>query len=136
MNVRVWHESCKVLARGQWIVLLAGLACTGIAGAADGLRGLPDPTRPYTAAEVAAPSTTYRSGPVLQSTRVSPTARQAMISGRTYKVGDRIDGAVVADIQPYEVTLRSGTRLTQLRLLPKLVKEPKALPGKQSGKDG
>lgn len=134
--MRIWHGSCKVLTGRLWIALFAGLAWTAIVGAAEELRGLPDPTRPYTAAEVVAPATTYRGGPVLQSTRVSPTARRAMISGRTYKVGDRIDGAVVADIQPYEVTLRSGTQLTQLRLLPKLVKEPKVSPGKQPGRDG
>ena len=49
-------------------------------------------------------------GPELQSTMISPTFRRAIISGRTYKQGDQIDGAVVADIQPYEVTLKQGGR--------------------------
>lgn len=67
---------------------------------------------------------------------ISTALRRAVIDGRSYKLGDRVDDAVLTDIQPYEVTLRRGNRETRLRLLPKLVKEPKAVPGKTPGNDG
>lgn len=95
------------------------------------MSGLQDPTRPQFGA-AAKPSAAVE-GPILQSTMISPTARRAVIGGRSYVVGDRFDGGVVADIQPYEVTLRKGTQTTRLRLLPRLIKEPKAASGKGSG---
>lgn len=112
-----------------------GLFASGMyAGKAD-LSKLADPTRPATEpALVAAPVAT--TGPVLQSILISPTRRRAVINGRTYKIGDKVDGAVVADIQSYEVTLRQGQRETRLRLFPRLVKEPNAVPAKKAGKDG
>lgn len=112
-----------------------GLFASGTyAGKAD-LSKLADPTRPATEpALVAAPVAT--AGPVLQSVLISPTRRRAVINGRTYKIGDKVDGAVVADIQSYEVTLRQGQRETRLRLFPRLVKEPNAVPAKKAGKDG
>lgn len=96
---------------------------------------LADPTRPATEpALAAAPVAT--TGPVLQSILISPTRRRAVIGGRTYKLGDKINGAVVADIQSYEVTLRQGQRETRLRLFPRLVKEPNAIPANKAGKGG
>lgn len=83
-----------------------------------------DPTRPMdfagtpTRAARAAPS-----GPVLQSTLVSPQRRLAVISGRQVRVGDSIDGAVITDISPYEVRMTKGGRETTLRLLPKINKD-------------
>lgn len=106
------------------------------AWAADELGNLPDPTRPQVGAEAPAPVQPVATGPELQSTMISTAFRRAVISGRTYRPGDRVDGAVLTDIQPYEVTLRRGTRETRLRLLPKLVKEPKDVPGRTPGNDG
>lgn len=84
--------------------------------------GLSDPTQPQTGEVFIAAKPVEPTGPVLQSTMISPTLRRAVISGRSYKVGDRFDGAVIADIQPYEVTLRREGRETRLRLLPRLAK--------------
>jgi len=102
------------------------------------LKGLPDPTRPYTAGPGAVTSapTPEATGPVLQSTMISPTGRRAVISGRSYRVGDKIDGAVITDIQPYEVTLKRGDRVNRLRMLPRLVKDPKASSDKTTGRSG
>ncbi|MHB8535922.1 MAG: hypothetical protein ACYDBW_10830 [Sulfuricaulis sp.] len=99
--------------------------------------GLKDPTRPsYVAATVGAK--VQHSGPVLQSTLVSASQRRAVISGRTYTVGEKLAGAVITDIQPYEVTLMRAGRESRLRLLPKLVKEVsivKAPANSQAGGD-
>lgn len=62
-------------------------------------------------------------GPVLQSTLVSPQRKSAVISGRSVKIGDTFEGALITDITPYEVRLSKGGTQTSLRLLPKLAKE-------------
>lgn len=86
--------------------------------------GLPDPTRPQVgAAPVAVDKPAEPTGPVLQSTMVSPTLRRAMISGRMYGVGDKLGAASITDIRPYEVVLREAGRERRLRLLPGLAKE-------------
>lgn len=131
----IWHKTCTFPVR--WRVLAgAGLLWAAPALAADDLGKLPDPTRPP---QIGPETTTARlpvTGPELQSTMISTAFRRAIISGRSYKVGDRVDGAVLADIQPYEVVLKRGGRETRLRLLPRLVKEPTALPDRTPGKDG
>lgn len=132
-----WHKTCAFPVR--WRALAgAGILWVLPAWAADDLGRLPDPTRPPTAAEAPAPTEakTAPTGPELQSTLVSTAFRRAVISGRSYKLGDRVDGAVLTDIQPYEVTLKRGERETRLRLLPKLVKEQKTLPDRTPGDDG
>lgn len=105
------------------LVLAAGLAgISAVSRAGDIPAGLQDPTRPsYVAASAGAKA--QRSGPVLQSTFVSVSQRRAVIGGRTYTVGDKLAGAVITDIQPYEVTLKRAGRESRLRLLPKLVKQ-------------
>jgi hypothetical protein len=116
----VWAGACRAA------VIVAGMAGF-IAGsqANDSLSGLVDPTQPpYSgtsgAGATAAPKST---GPMLQSTFISTSQRRAVISGKTYTVGEKFGGAVIADIQPYEVVLKQAGRETRLRLLPKLVKE-------------
>lgn len=86
-----------------------------------------DPTQPmgHVVTPHAAPS--RPSGPVLQSTLVSPQRRLAVISGKQVRVGDTVNGAVVTEISQYEVRIRQGGRETTLRLLPKLNKEPEAV---------
>ncbi|MEK7815911.1 MAG: hypothetical protein AAB294_03725 [Pseudomonadota bacterium] len=107
-----------------------------VSHAAEDLGKLLDPTRPHQAGPEA-PVTAQEAvtGPELQSTMISTVFRRAIISGRTYKVGDKIDGAVIADIQPYEVTLKQRGRETRLRLLPRLTKEPR-ISAEKSGNDG
>jgi len=127
-----WHKSCTFhIKNGARIAATVLLLVSG-AHAAEELSKLPDPTRPYRS-EVGARETV--TGPELQSTMISPTFRRAIISGRTYKQGDKIDGAVITVIQSYEVTLRQGGQETRLRLLPRLTKEP-GLSTRKSDKDG
>ncbi len=60
---------------------------------------------------------------MLQSTFISASQRRAVISGKSYTVGDKFGGGTITDIQPYEVVLKKADRETRLRLLPKLAKE-------------
>lgn len=120
-----WHKSCTFLYIKSGMGVLAGVwLLVPVSLAVEDIGRLSDPTRPAVGAEspavpgkAAAPT-----GPQLQSTMISPTFRRAVISGRSYNVGDKFDGAVIADIQPYEVTLRREGRETRLRLLPRLTK--------------
>jgi hypothetical protein len=89
---------------------------------------LGDPTQPmdfvFTGAGTGTGGSSARSGgSELQSTLVSPQRKSAVIGGRQVKIGDKYNGAVVADIKPYEVRLNRGGRETILRLSPKLAKE-------------
>ena len=129
-----WHKSCTFhIKNGARIAATVLLLVSG-AYAAEELNKLPDPTRPYrSAAEM--PVGEAVTGPELQSKMISPTFRRATISGRTYKQGDKIGGAVITVIQSYEVTLRQGGQETRLRLLPRLTKEP-GLSTKKPDKDG
>lgn len=120
-----WHKSCTFLYIKSGMSVLAGVwLLVPVSLAVEGIGRLSDPTRPAIGVESpAAPrETAAATGPQLQSTMISPTFRRAVISGRSYKVGDRFDEAVIADIQPYEVTLRREGRETHLRLLPRLAK--------------
>jgi hypothetical protein len=115
---------------GFWLVACrAGLIVIGIAGfvagsqANDSLAGLVDPTQPAHSGTSGGTAVSRPTGPLLQSTFISTSQRRAVISGKTYKVGDKFGGGVIADIQPYEVVLKKADRETRLRLLPKLVKE-------------
>ncbi len=131
----IWHKTCTFPVR--WRVLAGvGMLLAAPVLAADDLARLPDPTRPQVGAETSVTARPTVAGPELQSTMISTAFRRAVISGRTYKLGDRVDGAVLADIQPYEVLLKRGNRETRLRLLPRLVGDPKALPDRTPGNDG
>jgi len=121
-SCRINSSPARALAR--LTVLIAGLAGF-VAGsqANDSLAGLADPTQPPysgTSGGNAAPKPT---GPLLQSTFISTSRRRAVISGKSYTVGDKFSGAVIADIQPYEVVLKKADREMRLRMLPKLAKE-------------
>lgn len=113
------------------IGVLAGLIV--VAAATAGAEALRDPTAPYPASGDGPASL---SGPRLQSTfLVTGGERRAVISGRTYRVGDKFDGATVWEIRPYEVVLRTDSGHERvLRMLPELRRGMYfALP--QSGKD-
>ena len=111
------------MKEGASIFLAMGLAAAAHAAPAqEGWAGLSDPTRPQTGYAAEAVETAPGGGPVLQSTFVSPISRRALISGRSYQVGDKLGAAVIADIQPYEVVLKQGGAETRLRLTPKVVK--------------
>jgi len=108
----------------HWLsVMLGVIVLTPVTWADDILSGLADPTRPsYVGNAPAGAAGSYYAGPVLQSTFVSASQRRAVISGKTYTVGDKFGGAVIMEIQPYEVVLKRAGRETHLRLLPKLAK--------------
>ena len=113
------------------IAMLVGVTVICPVRAEDLPEGLTDPTNP-TMGSVTTDTAEHRSGPVLQSTFISSGNRRAVISGRSYRVGDRVGNAVITDIQAYEVILKQGARETHLRLLPKLTKGAQV---SQSGKD-
>lgn len=131
-----WRKSCTFHIEGGARIAVAAMLLMSGAHASEELGKLSDPTRPHQLG-VDAPASTREAatGPELQSTMISATFRRAIISGRTYKLGDRMEGAVITGIQPYEVTLKQGGRETRLRLLPRLTKEPGVSTGK-SDRDG
>ncbi len=102
------------------VISLAGIMMDGLA---DDFAGLADPTRPVYSMESGAPAAARPTGPILQSTFISASQRRAVISGKSYAVGDKFGGGTITDIQPYEVVLKKADRETRLRLLPKLAKE-------------
>jgi hypothetical protein len=126
-----WLVACRAAVKP--VALLAALArltvlIAGMAGfvagsqADDSLAGLVDPTQPAYSGTLGGTVASKPTGPLLQSTFISTSQRRAVISGKSYTVGDKFGGAVIADIQPYEVVLKKADRETRLRMLPKLVK--------------
>jgi len=104
---------------------------------ANDFTGLADPTRPAYSMESGAPAATVRpTGPMLQSTFISASQRRAVISGKSYTVGDKFGGGTITDIQPYEVVLKKADRETRLRLLPKLVKQTHMVKVPVGGQEG
>jgi hypothetical protein len=105
---------------------------------ADDFAGLVDPTQPaYSMESGTAVVTAARpTGPVLQSTFISASQRRAVISGKSYVVGDKFGGRTIMDIQPYEVVLKKADRETRLRLLPKLAKETHVVKVPVSSQEG
>jgi hypothetical protein len=111
-------------------VMRTAIATFGLMGImtnslANDFAGLADPTRPAYSMEsgTAVGSAARPRGPMLQSTFISASQRRAVISGKSYTVGDKFGGGTITDIQPYEVVLKKANRETRLRLLPKLVKQ-------------
>ena len=117
-NAGLWAVACRAA------LLVAGMAGF-VAGsqADDSLAGLVDPTQPAYSGTSGGIAASKPTGPLLQSTFISTSQRRAVIDGKSYTVGDKFGGAVIADIQPYEVVLKKAGRETRLRLLPKLAKE-------------
>lgn len=107
----------------QTVVMTTGLAGMVMGAAADSFSGLADPTQPAYTAAARAGTVTKSRGPELQSTFISASQRRAVISGKSYVVGDKFGGGTIIDIQPYEVILKKADRETRMRLLPKLAKE-------------
>lgn len=114
-----WRTACR-----------AALVVLGIVGhvagsqANDSLAGLADPTQPaYSSGTSGGLVAQKPAGPILQSTFISTSQRRAVISGKNYAVGDKFGGAVITEIQPYEVVIKRAGKESHLRLLPKLAKE-------------
>lgn len=105
-----WHNNCITNAMMRSITILALYAMLTAAPAQAADATFPDPTRPLA----------YEGGGglVLQTTVVSAQRRFAVISGRTVRIGDKIGGATVAAIRPFEVVLTTGQRSRVLRAVP------------------
>ena len=123
-------DICSNREAGFWFVACrAALIVAGMAGfvagsqANDSLAGLVDPTQPAYSGTSGGTAASKQAGPLLQSTFISTSQRRAVISGKTYAVGDKFGGAVIAEIQPYEVVTKRAGKESHLRLLPKLAKE-------------
>ena len=108
-------------------VVMLGLTGMVPGASADDLASLADPTQPTYGVAPGAPAgagaLARPAGPLLQSTFISTSQRRAMISGKSYAVGDKFGGGTITDIQPYEVALKQAGRESRLRLLPRLAKE-------------
>lgn len=88
---------------------------------------MPDPTRPppqFNAAEGEAVST----GPVLQSVKISPTERSAIIGGDLVKLGGKYGDARVVKITEREVVLRSAAGIQTLKMYPDVEISPAVSP--------
>ncbi|HZW14191.1 MAG TPA: hypothetical protein VFF81_13495 [Noviherbaspirillum sp.] len=87
-------------------------------------QALVDPTRPPASlgAEPAVSGQAVQSGPVLQSILISPRRKEAIISGQTVKVGDKVGEATIVRIAEDQVVLRHGKDLETLKLFPNIEK--------------
>lgn len=110
----------KTLVIGTTLFLLSPWLEAG-----DARAGIVDPTRPATFTR-ATPVVRDKAGLVLQSTLVSPSRQVVIISGRSYGLGARVNGAVITKIRPYEVTLTRNGRPTPLRFFPNIKSSRKA----------
>ena len=106
----------KSILRKIAAVLVTSLVA--VAAVAAEMDDFPDPTNPAGYATGASPSG-------VQSILITPRYKQAVIHGRTLRVGDRVGDAVIVDIQPYEVILNRGGRESRMRLVPRLDKQKK-----------
>lgn len=103
-----------------WMFGLTLTAMTA-AGAADPFANMPDPTRP--SGWHGGGGAVVNQGLTLQSTTVSATQRIAVINGQRLAVGDRVQGATVVEVQPFQVKLQRAGRDITLRLTPPLAKQ-------------
>jgi hypothetical protein len=103
-----------------WILSL-GLTAMTAAGAADPFANIPDPTRPSGWHDGG--GSTVNQGLVLQGTTISASRRIAVINGQRLAVGDRVQGATVVEVLPFQVRLQRAGRDITLRLTPPLSRE-------------
>jgi hypothetical protein len=131
------HNGIRAAALRVFVAVF-GLAGFATGSLANDFAGLVDPTQPaYSMESGTAVVTAARpTGPVLQSTFISASRRRAVISGKSYVVGDKFGGGTIMDIQPYEVVLKKADRETRLRLLPKLAKETHVVKVPVSSQEG
>lgn len=83
-----------------------------------------DPTRPPLENTIGDIAPTSGEKPVLQSVLISPLRVEAIINGRTVKVGDKVGDAKIVKISESEVLLREGKDLQVLKLFPNVEKRP------------
>ncbi len=102
------------------------LTCAFILAALPAAAGeLADPTRPGYLPPATAPATGVRAPSWrVESIIVSPGRRLAVINGRVVAVNDRVGGARVVEITPYEVRLEYQGETRRAALVPARVKHP------------
>jgi hypothetical protein len=117
-----WKTGIRGAVR-RAVLVMAGL--TGLVAnvLADNFANLADPTQPAYSVASGSGAVAKPTGPMLQSTFIMANQRRAVISGKSYTVGDKFGGGTITDIQPYEVVVKKSHNETRLRLLPKLAKE-------------
>lgn len=79
---------------------------------------LPDPTRPAAEAGLAGDVAKVASGPVLQSVKIAPGRRSAVISGQLLAEGERFGAARLVSISESEVVLLGAEGRQTLKLFP------------------
>lgn len=79
---------------------------------------LPDPTRPPAEAGLAGEIATVTSGPVLQSVKIAPGHRMAVIGGQLLAEGDRFGTAKLVSVTESEVVLQGPEGRQMLKLFP------------------
>lgn len=88
-----------------------------------------DPTMPSmhgvdAVASAASLDSVSTAGPVLQSVLLSPNRKLAVISGKTYKVGEKVGAATLIKVSVHEVVLRNSDSTQQsLKMHSQLVKK-------------
>lgn len=117
------------------IIIAAALGWAATQAAAE---GLPDPTRPPQEAGLdAGGNAAPDAGPVLQSVKIAPGHRTAVISGQLLAEGERFGAVKVASIGESEVVLQGPEGKQTLKLFPGVEKRaahPKQEPLPARGK--
>lgn len=102
----------------SFIVLVQGWAAMSVFAQ----ESLPDPTRPPAEAGMVGAVAAVASGPVLQSVKIAPGRRMAVISGQLLAEGDRFGEAKLISIAEGEVVLSGPEGRQTLRLFPDVEK--------------
>ena len=94
---------------------------------------LPDPTRPYGyGSEIAVEQIPHEKIQwQLSGIRITENKRSAILNGRLVKEGDKLDGAVVMEIKPSEVTLQQQDKRLVVKLLLSNIKQPASAGNKE-----
>jgi MSHA biogenesis protein MshK len=87
---------------------------------------LRDPMQPFEPAAATAASGSPQAPYRLSAVLISASRRIAVLNGRPYRQGDRIDGVEIARIEPGAVHLRRGDEQLVVRLRPQSVPENNA----------
>jgi len=97
-------------------LLVISLALPFIGHASDPLAGLPDPTRHQQIQKKVVKKIVHQPL-ILQSTLIHEERRYAIINGKSLQIGERINGATLLTITPFEITLERHGQRQVLRLM-------------------
>ncbi|MBW3566722.1 MAG: hypothetical protein KY410_01975 [Proteobacteria bacterium] len=104
--------------------VLTGLLMLMLPSAVVAAEALGDPTRPSYVTEKAPRKAARAPSWQVDSIIVSPGRRLAVVNGRTVAVNDRVNGARILEILPYEVRLEYKGAIHNITLIPNRVKSP------------